>query len=82
MPRQYTVTEYDADDIEKLDSMSKDEVIAQLEYIESSWLPHDYAFVPDNPAKRAVTTYTESQYSAAKLHKAMQKAIEMLQEQA
>lgn len=78
MSRQYMVTEYDADDIEKLDSMSKDEVIATLEHIERGWLPQDYVFVPDNPARRAMATYTESQYDATKLHKAIHKAIEML----
>ncbi len=33
MPKTYTVTEYDKDDIEALDDMSKDDVIEILEHI-------------------------------------------------
>lgn len=33
MPKTYTVTEYDKDDIEALDSMSKSDVIETLEHI-------------------------------------------------
>ncbi len=75
MPRQYTVTEYDKEDIEKLDYMAIDEVIATLEHIKRGWLPQDCVYVP-----RDYETYTESQYDTTKLHKAMRKAIEMLEE--
>lgn len=73
MPRQYTVTEYDKDDIEKLDCMAADEVIETLEHIKRGWLPQDYVCFA-----REYETYTESQYDTTKLHKAMAKAIEML----
>lgn len=39
MPKTYTVTEYDKDDIEALDDMSKDDVIETLEHIKRGWLP-------------------------------------------
>lgn len=75
MARQYTVTEYDKDDIEKLDFMEVDEVIETLEHIKRGWLPQDYVCYT-----RDFETYTESQYDTTKLHKAMGKAIELLQE--
>lgn len=75
MARQYMVTEYDKDDIEKLDFMTNGEVIETLEHIKRGWLPQDCVYAP-----REYERYTESQYDTTKLHKAMKKAIEMLEE--
>lgn len=55
MPRTYTVTEYDKADIEKLDFMSKQDVIETLEHIGRGWLPQDCVYSP-----REYETYTES----------------------
>lgn len=74
MPKTYTVTEYDKDDIEALDSMSKSDVIETLERIKRGWLPQDYVCSPRN-----YETYSESQYDITKLHIAMRKAITMLE---
>lgn len=74
MPKTYTVTEYDKDDIEALDSMSKSDVIETLEHIKRGWLPQDYVYSP-----RDYETYNESQYDTTKLHIAMKKAITMLE---
>lgn len=74
MPKTYTVTEYDKDDIEALDDMSKDDVIETLEHIKRGWLSQDYVCSP-----RDYETYNESQYDITKLHIAMRKAISMLE---
>lgn len=74
MSRQYTVTEYDKDDIEQLDNMTKAEVIDALEGIKRGWLPQNDVCCP-----RDDETYTESQYDATRLQKAVSKAIEMLE---
>lgn len=74
MPKTYTVTEYDKDDIEALDSMSKADVVETLEHIKRGWLPQDYVVSP-----RDYETYSESQYDITKLHIAMRKAITMLE---
>lgn len=74
MPKTYTVTEYDKNDIERLDFMSKADVIEILERIGRGWLPQDCVYSP-----RKYETYTESQYDATKLHKAISKAIDMIQ---
>lgn len=74
MSRQYTVTEYDKDDIEKLNDMTKEEVISILDHIDDGWLPQDRVYVP-----KEYETYTESQYDSTRLHIAVRKAIEMLE---
>ena len=72
--KQYTVTEYDNADIARLDHMSRQEVIDVLESIDNGWLPRDYVWDDGDPD----TTYTESQYQATMLHKAVRKAIDGL----
>lgn len=74
MARTYTVTEYDKDDIEKLSSMGKNEVISILSGIKRGWLPQDDVCSPND-----YETYTKSQYEATKLQIAVSKAIEMLE---
>ena len=74
MSRTYTVTEYDKDDIEKLDSMTKDEIIGILEHIARGWLPQNHVCGPQE-----FETYNQNQYDATRLHKAVRKAIEILE---
>jgi hypothetical protein len=74
MAKTYTVTEYEKEDIEKLDNMTNEEVIETLEYIKGGWLPQNYVCSPEY-----YKTYSESQYETTKLHKAMSKAIDMLE---
>ena len=74
MPHQHTVTIYDAEDIEKLDDMTAAEVIETLEDIKRGWLPQDYICLVS-----AHKPYTEDQYNTPRLHKAMTKAIELLE---
>ena len=73
MPKTYTVTEYDKDDIESLDAMTTEEIIAALDHIDDGWLPRDVVYMPQE-----FKTYTESQYQATRLHKAVRKAIEII----
>lgn len=75
MSRTYTVTEYDKDDIEKLESMTTKEVIEILEHIERGWMPQDYVYGPVDSK-----TYSESQYEATKLHIALNKAISIIEQ--
>lgn len=70
-----TVTEYDKNDIEKLDDMTVNEVIDVLEQIKYSQLPQDYVCGTHDGE-----TYTKDQYDITRMHKAMRKAIEMLEE--
>lgn len=74
MPKQHTVTEYDKDDIEKLNGMTKEEVISILDHIDDGWLPRDRVYVPTE-----YETYTQSQYDSTRLHIAVRKAIEILE---
>lgn len=76
MPRTYTVTEYDSEDIEKLKYMTNEEVIEVLEYIERGWLPQTYVY----GTPKEEETFTEEQYENTKIHRAIQKAIEIIQE--
>jgi len=74
MSKTYTITEYDKEDIEALDDMSKDDVVETLKHIKRGWLPQDYVYFP-----RDYETYNESQYDITKLHIATRKAISMLE---
>lgn len=74
MSKTYTITEYYKEDIEKLDYMTKKEVIETLEYIERGWLPGNYVCGP-----RDGETYSENEYDATKMHKALNKAIDVLE---
>lgn len=71
--RKYEVVEYDAEDIERLENMSVEEVIEVLEHIRRGWLPQNYVF------PREGRTYSEDEYDATKLHVAMRKAISMIE---
>lgn len=73
MAKTYIVTEYDKDDIEALDNMNNDEVIAILEFIQRGYLPQDYVCGTSD-----YETYSESQYESTKLHKAIGKAIDII----
>lgn len=76
MPKTYTVTKYDSEDIEKLKHMTNEEVVEVLKYIKRGWLPQTYIYgTPDE-----YETYTEEQYENTRLHRAIQKAIDVLQE--
>lgn len=74
MPRTYTITEYDKDDIEALCNMSRTDVVETLKHIKRGWLPQDYVCLP-----RDYETYSESQYDTTRLHVAIEKAIAMLE---
>lgn len=71
--RKYEVVEYNAEDIERLENMNTEEVIAVLERIERGWLPQNYTFPMDG------RIYSEDEYDATKLHVAMRKAISMIE---
>lgn len=73
--RTYTVTEYDAEDIEALHEMSNKEVADVLEGIKRGWLPQSYE-IHATEGK----TYSEDIYDASKLHIAINKAIMVLRE--
>ncbi len=70
MARTYTVTEYEKEDIDALVNMSDEEVAECLERIKRGWMPQNYTLYPE-PDK----TYTEDEYDAARLHMAINKAI-------
>ena len=70
MARTYTITEYDAEDIEELHSMSNEEVADVLEGIKRGWLPQSY-IIHGEEGK----VYSEDEYDNAKLHIAINKAI-------
>lgn len=74
MATTYTVTEYDSEDIRKLKDMSNSEVVKVLEQIERGCLPQTYVYGdPENGE-----TYTEDQYENTRLHRGIQKAIELV----
>lgn len=71
--RKYEVVEYDAEDIERLENMSVEEVVEVLEHIKRGWLPQNYVFL------REGRTYSEDEYETTKLHTAMRKAISIIE---
>lgn len=70
---KYEVVEYDAEDIERLDNMSTEEVVEVLECIKRGWLPQNYTFPMEG------RTYSEDEYEVTRLHIAMRKAISMIE---
>ena len=71
--RKYEVVEYDAEDLERLENMSVEEVVEALEHIKRGWLPQNYTFPMEG------RTYSEDEYDTTKLHVAMRKAISMIE---
>ena len=71
--RKYEIIEYDAEDIERLENMSAEEVVEILECIKRGWLPQNYVF------PREGIGYSEDQYEATRLHIAMRKAISIIE---
>lgn len=63
------VIEYEKEDYDALDNMSKDEIISQLEFIKRGYLPQNY-YAQDG---------SESDYENTKMHIAMRKAIEAIE---
>lgn len=72
--RKYEVVEYDAEDIERLENMSVEEVVEVLEHIKRGWLPQNDVFLPIEGR-----TYSEDEYETTRLHTAMRKAISMIE---
>lgn len=73
--RKYEVIEYDAEDIEKLHSMSNTDVADALEHIKRGWMPQGYVIHGEEGK-----TYSEDEYDSAKLHIAINKAILLIRD--
>lgn len=72
--REQTIRIYDAEDIEKLHSMSNEEITNALELIKRGWLPQSYVIHGTEGEE-----YSEDTYDASKLHIALNKAILMFE---
>ena len=67
--KQYTVTEYEPEDYEKLEHMSIDDIVECLEHVEHGYLP-TRSYKKDG---------TEEDYDNEKIHLAMRQAISRLE---
>lgn len=67
------IEEYDAQDLKELEGMTINDIIPWLEAIKRGHLPTNYIIGIDENR-----TYTEGEYESTRLHKVMEKAIDIL----
>ena len=67
------ITDYEAQDLKELEGMTINDIIPWLEAIRRGYLPTNYIISIDENK-----TYTEDEYEATRLHKVMEKAIDVL----
>lgn len=76
MPRTYTVTEYTKEDLEALNDMPLADVVQALSEIKRGWMPQGYYGISNDE----FATYDENYYRNARLHKAINKAMDTLEQ--
>lgn len=74
MPRRYEVIEYTKEDLEALDDMPLVDVVQALSEIKRGWIPQGYYGVSNDEFK----TYDEDYYDNARLHVAINKAMDIV----
>lgn len=72
--KQYTITEYDYNDMKKLQHMSLEELKEELESIQTGWFD-EYIHVNGEDSFK---TYSESEYQAYKRKQALWQAIDLI----
>lgn len=69
----HMIEEYDAQDLKELEAMTMGDIILYLEAIKRGYLPTNYIIGIDENR-----TYTEGEYESTRLHKVMEKTIDIL----
>lgn len=75
--RKYKVTEYEKEDLEALADMSADDIILGLEEIKRGWMPQGYYGITDLDEYK---TYDEDYYRCARMHIAINKAMDCVRQ--